>query len=154
MKVCKDCGEKKVLTAFNQYIGKTGNKLRRGHCAVCELQQRNNYRTRDAKGRASSTIGKLKLRAKAKGFNFNLTTRWYQAKMAKGICEATGLPLDLGPATIPNWANPFSPSVDRIDNNRGYTKNNCQVVVWIYNRAKGADTDSDLLVLSRALLEG
>jgi len=154
MKVCKDCGEEKVLTAFNQYVGKTGNKIYRPYCAICELQRRNMYRTRNAEGRASSAISKTKTRAKAKKLAFNLTTRWYRTKIRNGICEATGLLLDLGPTKEPNLINPFSPSIDRVDNEQGYTKDNCRVVIWMYNRAKGIDTDADVLIMARALLEG
>jgi hypothetical protein len=35
------------------------------------------------------------------------------------------------------WCNPLSCSIDRIDNSKGYTKDNVQLVTWACNRARG-----------------
>lgn len=34
-------------------------------------------------------------------------------------------------------SHPQSPSIDRRDNNKGYTEDNCRVVCYWYNMAKG-----------------
>ena len=40
--------------------------------------------------------------------------------------------------------NPFAPSPVRIDNSKGYTKENVQWVCWMYNQMRGQATDSDV----------
>lgn len=154
LKVCAHCGREKELSAFT--VTKSGPKQGRRSpiCKECSKSMRNYYRIRRAEGRASDIIGKIRARAKAKGWKFDLTTQWLRMKMRQAICEVTGLPFDLGPAERPNHINPFAPSVDRIDNSKGYTQDNCRVVVWIYNRAKGPDSDQDVFILASALLEG
>ncbi len=75
----------------------------------------------------------LKERAIKKGLRFNLTEGWVAEKLDKGRCEATGLPFifDKDP-----YVNPYYPSIDRIDSNKGYTVNNCQMVCHMFNIAK------------------
>lgn len=48
--------------------------------------------------------------------------------------------------------NPFAPSLDKINPALPYTKENTQVVVWIYNRAKGPNAHEDVLVLANSLV--
>jgi hypothetical protein len=49
--------------------------------------------------------------------------------------------------------NKFAPSIDRLDSSKGYTTDNCRVVIYQYNVAKGIWTDSDVLVMAQALIE-
>jgi hypothetical protein len=87
---------------------------------------------------------------------FDLTRAWILEKLEAGVCEITGIPFILEATEEDRkgkFTHPFSPSVDRIDSLRGYTKDNCQVVVWIYNRAKGEDDHEDILKLAKALVE-
>lgn len=54
-----------------------------------------------------------------------------------------------------NWFGPrraFTPSLDRKDPALGYTEENSQMVVWIYNAAKGTGTHADVLALAAALV--
>lgn len=49
--------------------------------------------------------------------------------------------------------NPFAPSIDRINNDLGYTKDNCQMVVWIYNCSKNVFTNEDLYKMCKAFIK-
>lgn len=60
-------------------------------------------------------------------------------------CEQTGIPFEVKGA--------FAPSVDRIDSDKPYVDDNVQIVCWIYNRCKQADTDEDVLYFATKLLE-
>jgi len=75
----------------------------------------------------------LQRRARRKNIPFNLTYDWLTKKLHGGRCEVTGLPFktDRDP-----FVNPYYPSIDRIDSNKGYTENNCQLVCHMYNTAK------------------
>lgn len=78
-------------------------------------------------------LQKIKKRAIKKGLHFNLTEEWIIEKLDRGRCEATGLPFvfDKDP-----YINPYYPSIDRVDSNKGYTINNCQMVCHMFNIAK------------------
>jgi hypothetical protein len=82
---------------------------------------------------------------KRKG-KFELTTAWALCRIEKGQCEATGIPFVLDCV-----GSPWSPSIDRIDNTKGYTRRNCRLVVWLYNAAKNKHDDADVLLLAEAL---
>ena len=85
-------------------------------------------------------LTRIEKRAKRKGWDFNLTADWLIDKLNKGRCEATGLPFKFDKTP---YINPYYPTIDRINNNKGYTVNNCQVVCWMFNIAK-ADFDEDV----------
>jgi hypothetical protein len=96
-----------------------------------------------------------KYRAKKKGLVFDLTKDWILEKLNNGVCEASGLKIQFSQKysrTRHAFSEPFSPSLDKIDPKGGYTKDNTQLVVWIYNAAKSAFTHEDVLILANALV--
>lgn len=77
----------------------------------------------------------------------DITPEWIQKKLETGRCEITGLPF-----VLDRWGKgPWSPSLDRTDNDKGYAFDNVKVVVWCYNAAKGEATSADVLRLAEAL---
>lgn len=60
-------------------------------------------------------------------------------RMRKGFCEATGCPLDLE-----NLGRARTPSLDRIDPKKGYTRDNVQVVCAAFNYMKHDYPDDDV----------
>jgi hypothetical protein len=77
-----------------------------------------------------------------------LTVEWILNKLQTGTCEVTSLPFTYSL----NARNPWSPSLDRIDPNLGYTLDNTRVVLWIYNASKNVFTDADVLLMAQALV--
>jgi hypothetical protein len=71
--------------------------------------------------------------------------------LAGDHCEVTGLPFEC--RNEGKNKSPFSPSVDQRIPGQGYTPDNCQLVVHIYNIAKGACTHDDVVRMAKALLE-
>ena len=95
--------------------------------------------------RMYGTFFACRRRAKEKGLEFTLTSQWFRYKALEvGVCEDTGIPFDHDPPKVKGKRHPFAHSIDRRDPNKGYTEDNCKVVVWIHNRAKG---DDDLGIL-------
>jgi hypothetical protein len=66
-----------------------------------------------------------------------------------GFCEATGLKFDL--ALKGKRLGALSPSLDKIDPNKGYVNGNVRIVCWLFNRAKGDGSDADVLMLVEAM---
>lgn len=89
----------------------------------------------DPWARASRLLTWVRTRAAKTGKEFDLDVEWIAERMGAGICEASGIALELQLAKI-GRIHPWGPSVDRIDPSKGYTKDNCQIVCWAYNMAK------------------
>jgi hypothetical protein len=67
-------------------------------------------------------------------------------------CEATGIDLVLEvDQTVEHSA--FRPSVDRIDNKKGYTKENCRITSVIFNKAKCDYNDDDVIKMAQGLVQ-
>lgn len=77
-------------------------------------------------------IGRSKARAKKQHFAYDLDRTWLRRKLLAGRCEFSGVPFVNG-----QQYHPFSPSLDRVDPGRGYTKDNCKVILLCLNGFKG-----------------
>jgi len=90
------------------------------------LTQKNNNRKKNI---ATSLLSSCRLRAKQKNLEFNLTK---EDIVIPELCPVLLKPLICGDKSDYN----FSPSVDRIDNSKGYTKDNIQVISMKANKMK------------------
>ena len=84
-------------------------------------------------GRIKNKIGirlaNIRKSAQQKGIAFDLDREWFETRLAAGVCEMSGLPLDDSKRGPNSW------SVDRIDAKGPYTKANCRMILWWLNRA-------------------
>lgn len=125
---------------------------------VMTAEQGKNYRN-TVVGRASAMYHTTIKGAKQRGLEFDLPLSWYKEKLAIGVCEKTRLPFVLKPeessftvVSKNQTRNPFAPSVERIDSSKGYTIDNCIMVVCIYNFAKGTFSEEALSLFCKAYL--
>ena len=83
-------------------------------------------------GRITTFLGSCKKSAEKRNQEFSLTRQDFldMWEDQEGICVYTGLPMELRPNTL------FSVSVERVDNNVGYTKDNTVLVTNAVNRMK------------------
>lgn len=85
----------------------------------------------------------IKTRAKKKGFEFNITL---DDIIAPDKCPILNIPIFIKEiATNITGASPNAPSVDRIDNTKGYIKGNVQVISFKANSMKNNATPEELL---------
>lgn len=96
------------------------------------------------RGRMTRCLSSARGRARKKGLPFALTRYWLEERFDR--CSVTGIEFEY------SVKSPFLPSIDRIDISGGYTPENCRVVCWIYNCARGTFRDEDVLRLAVALL--
>ena len=64
-------------------------------------------------------------------------------RLKLGKCEVTGIAFDYD-NKFNTCKNPLSPSIDRIDSTKGYSKDNARIVLWQYNLMRGELTDDQL----------
>src|SRR5882672_5312955 len=82
-----------------------------------------------------------KYRAKRDGLEFELTPEWFYTKLLSK-CEVTGMSFYTTRNNLDRFEkHKLSPSVDRIDNSKGYTLNNSRMVIWWFNMTKGVLSD-------------
>ena len=136
---------------------KQGHKMRykkNNLCAICArfgAKSRSAKRKYDAEYNRSRIISQEPLarmrlhgaKARARKFNlpFDLDFEWMMERMDK--CAVTNIPFEL--ERTGEKQRSFAPSIDRIDPQKGYTKDNCRMVIGMYNRAKGEGTDEDVM---------
>lgn len=81
---------------------------------------------------------KARERAREKGLDFNITR---DDIILANFCPILGLRLDS--STLDQ-----TPSIDRIDNNKGYIKGNIQIISFRANRMKGNATLDEIMLLA------
>lgn len=103
-------------------------------------------------GRIRKLVNSIRSRCKSKNLDCDITAEWVLKKWedTEGCCERTGIPFVL---RSKGNAECFSPSIDRVDPKKGYTVDNCQLVIWMYNAAKGQGTDDDVKYFCKKVLE-
>lgn len=84
--------------------------------------------------RLKAALDKAKARAKEKQFGFDLDWEWARQQIEDSdyCCCMTGIPFFSAPESK-SAMNPYVPSIDRIDSTRGYTRDNCRIVVYAFN---------------------
>jgi hypothetical protein len=128
-----------------------------GHCRPCTLARRKRTRKPRAKyawkktlrGRVAAMMHGMRKRSKQKGFPApTVDSVWLYEKLRTGVCELSGLPF----ATWSKETTAFIPSIDRIDPARGYTPDNCRMVVWALNAAFADWGEETFRLVARAWL--
>ena len=110
-------------------------------------------------GRAGVLCRSSKQSAKLLNVPFDLTKEWIKEKLDRGCCEVTGIPFDLSnrnPGSRKKGAGnvqKYAPSLDRLNPQGGYTKDNVRLVVWMYNVGKQNYTHNELVEFAHILVQ-
>lgn len=98
--------------------------------------------------RAQYLVRSCRARAKRKGFECSITAHDIARQIELGVCAVTGIRFHLETNA---GRHHFTPSIDRIDNTRGYVPGNVRVVIWAFNAMRGDWGDDILLQITTAL---
>lgn len=95
-----------------------------------------------------------KQRAKRKGIPHTLTFEQVLSKLEEqsSCCIKTGIKFTTERRDTSGGKNPWSPSLDRIDNTLGYTKENVQLTCVMYNLCKHTFLEEDVKDFATQLL--
>lgn len=138
-KVCSKCGNSKLLSEFSPSAAcKDGV---RGTCKKCASAWASAWQRRKSQtlwGKMRFIVASARNRAKERGMPFDLENEFLVEKYQSqnGRCAVSGLPFKLYDDIALIRISPYLPSLDRIDSNKGYTKNNVQFVLWAINVGK------------------
>jgi len=123
-------------------------------CKICDKKVKAEYQT-TPRGRAKLLVATMRNNKKGKRANLKktLTADDILPILKAGRCQLTGLPFDFYP-TDKTSKNPYAPSLDRIDSQKGYIKENCRIVLTAVNDALGEHDDNDMLPILKALVKG
>jgi hypothetical protein len=101
--------------------------------------------------RLQMLLNASKQRAKLKNREHSITLKDIKDLYpVDGKCPVFGFNLEFNDAGF----RETSPSIDRIDSDRGYTKDNIQIISWKANRLKAYATVEDLEILVAFLKQG
>lgn len=166
-KVCKVC--EKALPLFNFSINRSSKDGLQYRCRNCDNQyqkERRNknreamveyhkkYRARNRDNlnfRLQALLNASRQRAALKGREHSITIEDLKELYPKdGKCPVFGFELEFGDSGF----RETSPSIDRIDSTKGYTRDNIQIISWKSNRLKAYATVEDLEILVAFLKQG
>jgi hypothetical protein len=167
LKCCNRCGEEKPLSDFSKN-NKSKDRLQY-RCRACDVKyqaqrrlenteihieySRNYQRNRrlDFNYRLQMLVNASKQRAKLNDREHDINVEDIKAIYpADGCCPIFGIKLEFNVAGFRD----NSPSIDRIDSTKGYTRDNIQVISWKANRIKGASSLQDLEMMVAYLKQG
>jgi hypothetical protein len=166
-KVCGNC--KKSLPLFDFTVNKAAKDGLQYKCRSCDnlyqikrrsknreamVEYHKNYRARNKDNlsfRLQALLNASRQRAVLKGREHSITIEDLKELYPKdGKCPVFGFDLEFGNAGF----RETSPSVDRIDSTKGYTRDNIQIISWKANRLKAYATVEDLEILVAFLKQG
>lgn len=143
-KLCSSCNELLNFEDFRTKKHKKGSH-KDNICIKCSNDNVKEYRA-TWKGRAAELFRRAKERSIRLNREFDLTKEWVWERLQSTDfkCEVSGIPLipDTRGSGV-GWRNRFGASLDRINSDLGYTKDNVRIVANRINIALGDLTDDD-----------
>ncbi len=135
-RVCRICKKEKKIDSF--YFRLDSNTYRT-ECRSCQSGKRTeNSRKIGSNDHIRVLLRDARCRAKKRNIKFTLTKEELK-KLVTDTCPILGMKLKIG---MDNWQN--SPSLDRIDNDKGYIKGNVIMVSHMANSIKNQATPDQI----------
>lgn len=150
-KICPICEKEKELSEF--YKAGKDNKYYQRKCKQCNIDNNKTWSGRNKekvkeyrdvwrkrnhntiKVKSQEILDGMRRRSKQKGFGIpQFTKSEIERIITDGKCAITGIPFEFDQSVYTK--SPWTPSPDRINSTKGYTKKNVQWVCYIYNAMK------------------
>jgi hypothetical protein len=179
-KYCNNCKKILPLDCFYNITDKNGNSTKYSRCKECEREIVKNHEKREEykkiynankekyrksnqnyanylkdidknynkseKGIINNLLSRAKKRADNKGLEFNLSSKDFTLPKT---CPLLEVPLKIG--THDNYL--YTYSLDRIDNSKGYTKENVWIISQLANSMKNCATKEQLITFSKNIIK-
>ena len=141
MKICTSC--KKKLSKEN--FRKINRSNWQGLYPQCKSCENTLMQVRYINNPIPQMLSNAKIRAKQKGVDFNLTSKYLKKIFPKNNkCPITGLNFQFGYKDKEKINKNNSPSLDRIIPSKGYVEGNVMVISDLMNRMKQDSTYEDI----------
>lgn len=132
-KHCSKCGKTYPMDEFYNNRSKPDGK--QSFCKTCFRAATSASRLRN---RSTYLYNHTRINAERRGIDFMLTKDWFVDRVLAGRCELTGIEF-----VLDQKRHPFLPSPDRIDTQGPYSEENCRMVLWMINCAKGTNEEGE-----------
>lgn len=127
-RACVECQRARDSSLEGRVRLAASNKRRYAEIKPQRIAQQKQYRT-TPRGRALALLQGAKARSKTP---ITLSIEWIETRLAAGKCELSGIQFDLSRNGV---KGPYAPSIDRIDSSKGYSPDNCRIILWALNAA-------------------
>ncbi len=152
---CKKCRNhySKLWKQANSIEINERNRVKYAETNGAEVKKRDEARKKNKPFRFRCQVlrGGMRDRAKLKSITFDsdfFTVEHLMERLTKNPnCECCDKKLDLGYKDNKRF-NDDSPSMDRVDSSKGYTKNNVAILCWRCNKHKQDSTSNELRVIA------
>jgi hypothetical protein len=143
-KRCYVCGLTKSVTEFNKNKHKADGC--RDECKQCDIIKYRKYKNKNIK---KKVVYNAKLRAAKKNLPFDIEESDIHIP---DFCPVLGIPIKMNESDVSSNRFDNSPSIDRIDSSKGYTKDNIRIISHRANTLKNNATVEELkLILADSL---
>lgn len=147
VKECGTCHSKKLKTEFA--IRRSSLDGLASVCTDCNRDKSRQFYHSES-GQLTHRVTAAKSRAEASGYGFDIDKQFIGELLVEqeGRCAVSGVLLDTSDTGTAKVRGRHTPSIDRIDSKKGYTRDNVRLVTQAVNIAKGVWEDKDLVEFS------
>jgi hypothetical protein len=156
----RKCAACKISKPIDFFYDKTRNCKTCNHRISKEWRRRNPkvakfYSDRwrynnPVKAKTGTFVRDIKRRSKKIGMETDIDHKFIYEKLIKGTCEITGIKFILNKS---GRANPYSPSIDRINPGIGYIKSNVRMILYALNVFKNEWNDFEIYKIAKVFCE-
>ena len=116
-----------------------------------KIKQKSRKHHNSVHGRAKSLFNAAQRRSLQRNYEFTIDLDWVVSRLEFGKCALTGIPF-VFETRHNGHRNPYSPKKKKKDSSKGYTKDNCRVILWALNMGFADWGQDTYLEIARALI--
>lgn len=155
--LCTNCGEYKDPSCFGRHSDMKLRDYHNGICKECQIKRKKKIEpAKDESLKLKQVLNQRLLGAKERAtkqcIDFNITLEYLLTlwNLQKGICAISGIPMTFERY---NGRIPTNVSIDKIDRNKGYIKDNIQLVCMACNQIKSDWSEEIMYNICKKIVE-